>query len=89
MTFRDARSQQGFTHDRTDDCDPIIAIYQRYRDARVQHYIDTGEEGVLVHNISTIEIFQEDFRLRNGAYAVDLADIAAITAAIGWNPQAR
>ncbi len=49
------------------------------------NYIDTGEVGVLVTNISSIEIFQEDFRLRNGAYAVDLADNDAITAAIGWD----
>ena len=52
------------------------------------NYIATSREGVLVTNITTIEIFQEDFRLRNGAYAVDLANIAAITAAIGWDPQA-
>ncbi len=50
-------------------------------------YIQTGEEGVLLTNMSTIEVFQEDFRLRTGAYAVNLADKAAIEAAIGWAPR--
>ena len=67
----------------------IIAIISAIALPLYNDYIDTGEEGVLVNNISTIEIFQEDFRLRNGVYAVNLADIAAITAAIGWNPQAN
>ena len=67
----------------------IVAIISAIAIPLYNDYIDTGEEGVLVNNISTIEIFQEDFRLRNGTYAVDLPNIAAITAAIGWNPQAN
>ncbi len=51
-------------------------------------YVDTAEQAVLVNNINTIEVFQEDFFLRNGNYAVGLADIAAIEGAIGWEPQA-
>lgn len=66
----------------------LIAIISAIALPAYNQYIDTGEEGVLVQNISTIEIFQEDFRLRNGVYAVNLADIAAIEAAIGWRPQA-
>lgn len=50
-------------------------------------YIETSQNGVLVNSLSTIEVFQEDFRMRNGAYAVDLADKAAITAAIQWDPR--
>ncbi|MDP6376807.1 MAG: prepilin-type N-terminal cleavage/methylation domain-containing protein [Pseudomonadales bacterium] len=49
-------------------------------------YIESSQRGVLLSSMATIEVFQEDFRLRNGAYAVDLADIAAISAAIGWEP---
>ena len=52
-----------------------------------QSYIRDSQEGVLVSNIHTIEIFQEDFFLRNGVYADNLANIAAITTAIGWDPQ--
>ncbi len=50
-------------------------------------YIETGEEGALVSSMTTIEVFQENFRLRNGAYAVNLANIAAITTAINWDPR--
>ncbi len=49
--------------------------------------IDTAEEGVVRANMNTIEIFQEDFFLRNGFYAEPLADIAAMQAAIGWDPR--
>jgi len=44
---------------------------------------------VLVNNLSTIEMFQEDFRLRNGAYLLVAADIATIQAGIGWAPQSN
>jgi type IV pilus assembly protein PilE len=50
-------------------------------------YIQTSREGVLINNISTMEIFQEDFRLRNGNYFAPAADAAAIEAGIGWNPR--
>ena len=52
-----------------------------------RNYVDTAEEGVLVSNIHTIEMFQEDFFLRNGNYSVGHANVAAITAAIGWEPR--
>ncbi len=54
-----------------------------------QNYIDTSQEAVLVANISSVELFQEDFFLQNGTYSVGHADIAAIEAAIGWEPQAN
>ncbi len=50
-------------------------------------YIQTSREGVLVHNITTMEIFQEDFRLRTGNYLTNAANLAAITAAINWEPR--
>ncbi len=50
-------------------------------------YIDTSRQGVLVTNITTIEIFQEDLRLRTGAYLLVAANVAAITAGTGWDPQ--
>ena len=66
----------------------ILAIISAIALPMYNDYIETGEQSVLVHNVSTIEIFQEDFRLRNGVYANDLDDLAEITAAIGWRPQA-
>jgi type IV pilus assembly protein PilE len=50
-------------------------------------YIQTSREGTLIYNMSTIEVFQEDQRLRTGNYLTNAADLAAITAAIGWDPQ--
>lgn len=54
-----------------------------------QSSIATSEEGVLRTNMYSIEIFQEDFFLRTGGYANNLADIAAIDVAIGWDPRAN
>lgn len=65
----------------------ILGIVVSFAVPVYQDYIDTSQEGVLRSNIFSIEIFQEDFMLRNGNYANDLADIAAIDAAIGWNPR--
>ena len=65
----------------------IIAIIAAVALPTYTGYIATSREGVLVSNISTIEIFQEDFNLRNGAYLLVAANIAAITAGIGWAPQ--
>lgn len=50
-------------------------------------YIKTSEEATLTASMTTMELFQEDFRLRTGAYAVDLATKAAIATAIDWNPR--
>jgi len=65
----------------------IIAIISAVALPIYSGYIATSREGVLVNNISTIEIFQEDFNLRTGAYLLVAADIAAIDAGIGWAPQ--
>ena len=65
----------------------IIAVLAAVALPAYNDYIDTGEEGALVSSMSTIEVFQENFRLRNGAYAVNLANVAAITAAIDWEPR--
>jgi type IV pilus assembly protein PilE len=65
----------------------IIAVVAAIALPLYSGYIQTSREGVLVNNISTIEIFQEDFRLRNGNYFGPAADTAAITAGIGWDPR--
>ena len=65
----------------------IIAIIGAFAMPAYNGYIETSQQGVLISTMSTIEVFQEDFRLRNGVYAVNLADKAAIEAAIGWQPQ--
>ena len=52
-------------------------------------YIENSREAKLISNIATIEVFQERERLRTGSYATVGANLAAITAAIGWEPQAN
>ena len=65
----------------------IIAIVASIALPMYNGYIQTSREGVLVTNISSIEIFQEDFRMRTGNYLTVAADVAAITAGIGWEPR--
>jgi type IV pilus assembly protein PilE len=52
-------------------------------------YIDNSREAKLINNIATVEVFQERQRLRTGAYATGLANVAAIKAAIDWEPQSN
>ena len=65
----------------------IMAILLVFAVPSFQNTVDTTEVGVVTANIHTIEMFQEDFFLRNGAYANDLDNINEIEAAIGWNPR--
>lgn len=62
----------------------IIAVLSAIALPLYNNYILTSREAVLFNNISTIEVFQEDFRLRTGAYLTVAANEAAITAAIDW-----
>lgn len=52
-----------------------------------QSYIATADESVVVNNIQSMRMFQEDYLLRNGSYAVNVANIVASEAEIGWDPQ--
>jgi len=65
----------------------ILAIIAAVAMPMYQGYVQTSRDGTLASNISSIEIFQEDFRLRTGNYLLVAADAAAIEAAIGWTPQ--
>ncbi len=65
----------------------VIAIVSAVALPLYQNYVETSRRGVLVNNISTMEIFQEDRMLRTGSYLLSAADTAAITAGIGWNPR--
>jgi len=80
-------THQGFTLIELMITIAIIAILAAVALPMYNGYIDTARQGVLVSNISTIEIFQEDLRLRTGAYLLVAADVAAITAGIGWDPR--
>ncbi|MCC5873433.1 MAG: prepilin-type N-terminal cleavage/methylation domain-containing protein [Gammaproteobacteria bacterium] len=65
----------------------IIAIVAAIAIPAYQNYLQTAREGVLVHNIQTMRVFQEDFRLRNGAYAAFTYESSNPSATpIGWQP---
>lgn len=82
-----ARIARGFTLTELMISIGIITILGAVALPAYRNYVASSERGVLVTNMATIEVFQEDFRLRNGSYAVNLADAAAIEAALDWTPQ--
>lgn len=65
----------------------ILAIIAAIGLPMYNGYIETSREGVLVNNIQSIQLFQDDVRLRTGAFVVSAANLAAITTATGWEPQ--
>ncbi|MEQ9004634.1 MAG: prepilin-type N-terminal cleavage/methylation domain-containing protein [Pseudomonadales bacterium] len=81
------RRSEGFTLVELMIVVAVLAVISAIAIPLYSGYIQTSREGVLVNNISTIEIFQEDFRLRNGNYFAPAADAAAIEARIGWTPR--
>ena len=81
------RLQSGFTLIELMVSVAIVAIIAAVGVPLYSDYIDTSRQGVLVNNLSSIEIFQEDFRLRTGAYMLTAANAAAIETGIGWTPQ--
>lgn len=52
-------------------------------------YIQTSRTGALANNIATVEVFEEDFRLRTGAYQPGVFNGApdANLLTLGWAPQ--
>jgi type IV pilus assembly protein PilE len=54
-------------------------------------YIQTSRQGALIDSIATIEVFQEDFRLRTGNYQAGTYAGGSPDAgleALGWQPEA-
>ena len=51
-------------------------------------YIRTSREGALVADVGTMEVFQEDHRLRTGSYLQTAANVDEIADTIGWRPKA-
>lgn len=82
-----ASRERGFTLVELMIAVAIVAILASIALPLYNGYIRTSQEGVLVYNISTIELFQEDRRLRTGAYLTVAADLPTIQAAIGWRPE--
>jgi len=84
---RTLNGQNGFTLVELMIAVAILAVLSAVALPLYNGYINSSREGVLVNNISTIQVFQEDRRLREGDYLTAAADVAAIEADIGWEPQ--
>ena len=67
----------------------MIAVLSAVALPVYNNYVATSRVGALVNNIATVEVFEEDFRLRNGVYqpgvfnGVPDADLLLL----GWQPQ--
>jgi len=80
-------TQRGFTLVEIMVVLAILAILSAIALPLYNGYIQTSREGVLTYNISTIELFQEDRRLRQGNYLTTAANLAEIETALGWRPE--
>jgi type IV pilus assembly protein PilE len=67
----------------------VIAILSAIAIPAYNGYIATSREGALVNNVATVEVFEEDFRLRNGTYQQGVFNGApdADLLLLGWRPQ--
>ncbi len=79
--------QRGFTLMELMIAVAVIAILSAIALPLYTNYVTDTQDMVLVSNLRTIEVFQEDFRMRTGNYFVGPGDLAAITAAIDWEPE--
>lgn len=85
--IRGGNSHKGFTLVELMIVVAVLVIISAIAIPAYNGYVQTSREAVLVNNISTIEIFQEDQRLRTGAYLTNAANAAAIAAAIDWESE--
>lgn len=68
----------------------IIAIISAVALPIYNDYVQTSREGVLVSNMSTIRVFQEEFRLREGEYVGGTYTAGAPDASLAelqWDPR--
>jgi prepilin-type N-terminal cleavage/methylation domain-containing protein len=67
----------------------MIAVLSAVALPVYNNYVTTSRIGALVNNIGTIEVFEEDFRLRNGVYQPGVFNGAsdADLLLLGWAPQ--
>jgi len=69
----------------------ILAIISAVAIPVYRDYVSTSRAGALVNAIATIETFEEDYRLRNGAYQPGVwnAGADADLTALGWQPESN
>lgn len=86
------RSIQGFTLIELMIVIAIIGILSAIALPLYNGYIQTSREGVLVNNITSIEVFQEDARLRTGGYVAGNYDVGGGDTSLSdpplnWDPR--
>ena len=84
---RHGREAAGFTLLELMIAVAVVALIAALALPAYHGYIGTSREGALVANVGTMEVFQEDYRLRTGAYLQTAADRIAIADTIGWRPK--
>ena len=84
-----AKNQSGFTLIELMIAVGVIAVLSAVALPIYNGYVQTSREGALVNNIATTEVFEEDYKLRNGVYqpGVYNAGPDANLTALGWQPQ--
>ena len=68
----------------------VIAVLAALALPAYNGYIKTSREGALISNIATMEVFEEDYRLRTGNYIAGSFDGTTADAnmqTLGWQPQ--
>ena len=89
MNSKQRRQQSGITLLELMIVVAIIGILGAVALPVYNNYIDTGAQGALTQSISTMEVFQRDFRLRNGTYVAGSYTNGALDAnlaVLGWDP---
>jgi len=83
------RKQVGFTLIELMVAVGVLAVLSALALPVYRGYVQTSREGALVNNVSTIEVFEEDYRLRNGVYQAGVFNGGpdANLQLLGWQPQ--
>lgn len=70
----------------------VIAVLAAIAIPIYNGYLQTSREGVLVNNIATIQVFQEDVRMRTGSYVAGNYDVSGGDTSLSdpplnWDPR--
>ena len=68
----------------------VVAVIASLAVPAYREYVATARDAVLARQVATLEVFQEDFKLRTGSYGAGHYDAAngidTLTSAIDWQP---